>query len=162
MILKIAPPCVASKIPYFVPMMPLISNGRNHRFDNFRSCARSVRFLSPKVTLKKPHKNVYLNYRRLICGFRLCHSLKFPLVFIGFAVGFPVLFLCLFFNASWRIFSLFFYTISENVLPAKAGSIFSKDDFCQHRVQDGLSMLRMASKPQLWRVHFRPVLFKKQ
>ena len=91
MILKIAPPYFASKIPHFGPMMPLISSGWNHLFDHFRSCVRSVRFLSPKVTLKKHCKSVYLNYRRPLCGFRLCHSLKFSLVFIGFAVGFPII-----------------------------------------------------------------------
>ena len=60
------------------------------------------------------------------------------------------------------IFLHLFCIFYKNVLPAQAGSTFPNDDFCQHRVQDGLSMLRMASKPPLWRVHFRPVLFKKQ
>ena len=66
------------------------------------------------------------------------------------------------FNSIFYIWASFFHYFYENVLPAKAGSTFPNDDFCQHRVQDGFSMPKMVSKPSLLRVHFRPVLLKKQ
>ena len=47
----------------------------------------------------------------------------------------------------WASFSHYFY---ENVLPAKAGSTFSKADFCQHLVQSKVSIPKMASKPSFW------------
>ena len=46
MIFKIDPQQFASKMLHFWAMMPLIPSGWNHLFDRFRSCVRSVRFLS--------------------------------------------------------------------------------------------------------------------
>ncbi len=55
----------------------------------------------------------------------------------------------------------FFVQNYENVLPAKAGSIFSQHDFYQHRVHDDVSVPKMASKPSLWGGRFRLVLLLK-
>ena len=40
------------------------------------------------------------------------------------------------------------------------GSIFSKSDFCQHPMQDDVSIRKLASKPPLLKKYFRPVLCK--
>ena len=70
MIFKIDPQQFASKMLHFWAMMPLIPSGWNHLFDRFRSCVRSVRFLSPKVSFKRCRKSVYYYYRGPLCGFR--------------------------------------------------------------------------------------------
>ena len=44
--------------------------------------------------------------------------------------------------------------------PPSVGSTFSNNDFCQYRVQDHVSIPKLASKSLIFGGHFRPVLFK--
>ena len=46
--------------------------------------------------------------------------------------------------------------------PPSVGNTFSKNDFCQYRVQDHVSIPKLASKSPLFGGHFRPVLFNKK
>ena len=59
------------------------------------------------------------------------------------------------------IFLWCFAIFIEICSPPSVGSTFSKYEFCQHRVQDDVSMPKLASKPPLLGGHFRPVLCKK-
>ena len=55
----------------------------------------------------------------------------------------------------------FFAFFMKLCSPPSVGSTFSKTDFCKYRVQEDVSIPKLASKPPLMGGHFRLVLCKK-
>ena len=56
---------------------------------------------------------------------------------------------------------LYFFALFMKIgSPLSVGSTFSKNDFCQYRVQDHVSIPKLASKSPLFGGHFHHVLFK--
>ena len=107
--------------------------------------------MSPKLDLKNPRKYVYYLYRWLPWTTWTMYPTSF---WWHLHVCDTMLMTCWRirhdFNSIFYIWASFFPLFYENVLPAKAGSTFSKADFCQHLVQSKISIPKMASKPLVW------------
>ena len=59
------------------------------------------------------------------------------------------------------IFLQFFLNFMKMCSPPSVGSTFSKNDFCKYRVQEDVSIPKLAWKPALMGEHFHLVLCKK-
>ena len=110
-----------------------------------------MRSMTPKLDLKNLRKYVYYCYRWLPWTTWTMYPTSFwwhlhvcDIMLVTFS--------CIRhdFNSIFYIWASFFHYFYENVLPAKAGSTFSKADFCQHLVQSKISIPKMASKPLVW------------
>ena len=64
----------------------------------------------------------------------------------------------------WCLLACFFFIFFANVMkmcsPPSVGSTFPKNSFCNYRVQEAVSIPKLASKPPLMGGHFRLVLCK--
>ena len=58
-------------------------------------------------------------------------------------------------------FFIFFASFMKMCSPPSVGSTFPKNSFCNYRVQEAVSIPKLASKPPLMGGHFRLVLCKK-
>ena len=84
-----------------------------------------------------------------------------PVLHSWFALHFCHCDLISYFRCFLTRFFLDFSIFHEIVLPASAGSTFSKDEFSKHRVQAKISISKMHLKPSFCEEHFRFVLSKK-
>ena len=121
----------AFKNPFFGALNALNGGSVGHIFGTYRSFAPSVRLFSASVA----HQN--FNFRLEKCVFPVYEPSWKPPFSINCSIECILNDLLIF--SHWFVHHFVkiasgFCKFYENVLPAKAGSTFSKADFCQHLV----------------------------